>query len=100
MRHSSVSILRTNEPRSARTNPRRIRSPRLGPQKSPSAFRLHGGLRDVIEKIANDPANMDEKRIRFPEWQEPHSGRQGVLFALFVLCIILEWIVRRWWGMV
>lgn len=63
-------------------------------------FRLHGGLRDVIEKLANDPANMDEKRIRFPEWQEPSNSRQGVLFALFVLCIILEWILRRWNGMV
>ncbi len=64
------------------------------------SFRLHGGLRDVIEKVANDPANMDEKRLRFPEWQEPSNSRQGVMFALFVLCIILEWILRRWHGMV
>lgn len=63
-------------------------------------FRLHGGLRDVIEKVSNDPANMDEKRIRFPDWQEPSNRRQGILFALFVACIVAEWIVRRWWGMV
>lgn len=64
------------------------------------SFRLHGGLRDVIEKVANDPANMDEKRLRFPEWQEPSNSRQGVMFALFVLCIIFEWVLRRWHGMV
>ncbi len=63
-------------------------------------FRLHGGLREVIEKVANDPANMDEKRIRFPEWQEPDTRRQAILFALFVACIMLEWVLRRWHGMV
>lgn len=63
-------------------------------------FRLHGGLRDVIEKVANDPANMDEKRLRFPEWQDPSTSRQGILFVLFVLFIMLEWILRRWYGMV
>lgn len=63
-------------------------------------FRLHGGLREVIEKVANDPANMDEKRIRFPEWQEPDTRRQSILFLLFVACIILEWVLRRWHGMV
>lgn len=63
-------------------------------------FRLHGGLNEVIEKLANDPANMDEKRIRFPEWQDPSTSRQGILFAVFVMCIILEWIIRRWSGMV
>ncbi|HMO36742.1 MAG TPA: hypothetical protein PKA06_11925, partial [Gemmatales bacterium] len=63
-------------------------------------FRLHGGLREVIEKIANDPAYMDEKRIRFPEWQEPDTRRQSILFLLFVACILAEWLVRRWYGMV
>lgn len=63
-------------------------------------FRLHGGLCDVIEHMANDPANMDEKRIRFPDWQEPDTSRQGILFMLFAICIFLEWILRRWWGMV
>jgi hypothetical protein len=63
-------------------------------------FRLHGGLKDLIEKVANDPANMDEKRIRFPDWAEPHTGRQGLLLALFAAFIIAEWVLRRWWGMV
>jgi hypothetical protein len=63
-------------------------------------FRLHGGLRDVIEKVANDPTNMEEKRYRFPEWQEPNTARQGVMMILFVLCLIAEWVLRRWWGMV
>lgn len=63
-------------------------------------FRLHGGLNEVIDKMASDPANMDEKRIRFPEWQDPSNSRQGILFALFVTCILLEWLLRRWNGMV
>lgn len=63
-------------------------------------FRLHGGLNEVIEKMAGDPANMDEKRIRFPEWQDPSNSRQGILFLLFVACILLEWLLRRWNGMV
>ncbi|MFT3880496.1 MAG: hypothetical protein QM703_12640 [Gemmatales bacterium] len=63
-------------------------------------FRLHGGLNEVIDKMASDPANMDEKRIRFPEWQDPSNSRQGILFVLFVACILLEWLLRRWNGMV
>jgi hypothetical protein len=64
------------------------------------SFRLHGGLREIIEKISNDPANMDEKRIRFPDWQEPSTRRQSVLFLLFIACLVAEWVTRRWYGMV
>jgi hypothetical protein len=67
---------------------------------SGGTFRLHGGLRDVIESISNDPSSMEDKRITFPEWQEPNTARQGTLFILFVMLIIVEWVLRRWWGMV
>jgi hypothetical protein len=67
---------------------------------SGGTFRLHGGLRDVIESMSNDPSAMEDKRIIFPEWQEPNTGRQGTLFVLFVMLIIVEWVLRRWWGMV
>ncbi len=67
---------------------------------SGGTFKLHGGLREIIEKISNDPANMEEKRTRFPEWQEPSNTRQGILFLLFVFFIIVEWVLRRVWGLV
>lgn len=63
-------------------------------------FRLHGGLNEIIDKMASDPANMDEKRIRFPEWQDPSNSRQGILLLLFVACILFEWLLRRLNGMV
>ncbi|HQR07600.1 MAG TPA: hypothetical protein PLN21_12300 [Gemmatales bacterium] len=63
-------------------------------------FRLHGGLNEIIDKMASDPANIDEKRIRFPEWQDPSNSRQGILLLLFVACILFEWLLRRLNGMV
>lgn len=39
---SIVALVQMNRAAGARSNPRRIRSARLVPQKSPGAFRLHG----------------------------------------------------------
>jgi hypothetical protein len=63
-------------------------------------YRLHGGLRSLVEEL--NPAAVAEatKVFKFPNWEEPNLALQLALFLLFVALIALEWLLRRIWGLV
>jgi hypothetical protein len=62
--------------------------------------RLHGGLVEVLEKLAAARDKISEEAERLPNWREPNALRQGLFLVLFVAFIALEWVLRRTWGLV
>lgn len=62
--------------------------------------RLHGGLVEVLEKLAAARVKISEEAERLPNWREPNDVRQGLVFVLFVAFIAVEWVLRRAWGLV
>lgn len=62
--------------------------------------RLHGGLSEVLEKLAANRPKASEEAERFPNWRQPSDLRQGVFLLLFVCFVGLEWALRRAWGLV
>lgn len=62
--------------------------------------RLHGGIKEVLDKIASDSVREQVDRTKIPNWQEPNTSLQGGLFLAFVLCVCGEWVLRRLWGLV
>jgi hypothetical protein len=61
-------------------------------------FRVHGGLRSLIEEL--NPAALAEstKLSRMPDWKAPNPTLHGSLFLVFVGLLSAEWILRRRWG--
>jgi hypothetical protein len=62
--------------------------------------RLHGGLVEVLEKLAPESATEVTRSLKLPDWQEPNLLLQGILFLLFVILVSGEWLLRRLWGLV
>jgi uncharacterized membrane protein len=63
-------------------------------------YRLHGGLRSLLEEINPASATEAVKILKMPDWKEPNPWLQTLLFLVFVGCICGEWFLRRWWGLV
>jgi uncharacterized membrane protein len=62
--------------------------------------RLHGGLNEVLEKLAPESATEVTRSFKLPDWQEPNLLLQGVLFLFFVALVSCEWLLRRLWGLI
>jgi hypothetical protein len=64
------------------------------------AARLHGGLHEILEKLAPESATQITRSLKLPDWQEPNLLLQGFLFLFFVMLVSGEWLLRRLWGLV
>ncbi len=64
------------------------------------SHRLHGGLAEILAKLQSDQSRDQIDVTRLPNWAEPNPLLQGLLMAAFILAIAIEWLLRRWWGLV
>ncbi|MCS6975476.1 MAG: glutamine amidotransferase [Gemmatales bacterium] len=64
------------------------------------SFRVHGGLRNLLEEINPAAAAESVKITRLPDWKQANPGLMTLLFALFVALLSAEWVLRRLWGLV
>jgi hypothetical protein len=68
--------------------------------RTTGSFQLHGGLRNILWKMREEHLTKVTRTVKFPDWDEPSDALQGLLFAVFVACLSLEWVLRRLWGLV
>jgi hypothetical protein len=64
------------------------------------SFRLHGGLRELLEEMKPETKTELTQVYKLPNWDESNLPLQMTLFLLFVGLIGAEWLLRRLWGTV
>jgi uncharacterized membrane protein len=68
--------------------------------RTAGSFQLHGGLNNVLQKMREEHVTKVTRLVKYPDWDEPSYPLQTTVFMLFVICLSVEWVLRRMWGLV